>query len=74
METIFHNNEIWDQREGVKPWNKQCDFPLCCLCHRADNDTWWMWYHSWNNVTEDINSGARELPPIAKTYLLLLGQ
>lgn len=68
MEVIFHNDQmLGDLRDLTVP------IPMYALCHRQDNDTWWLWYHSWNNVTRDIESGARELPAVARTYQLLLG-
>lgn len=72
MYTIFHNNEIWAQ-DGLGS-DINVPIPMYALCHSTETGRWWMWYHSWNNVTEDIKSGGREFPPVACTYLLLLGQ
>jgi hypothetical protein len=72
MYTIFHDNQIWGQVENGADLKDPP--PLYALCHSTRSGCWWMWYHSWNNVTDDIRSGGRELPPVARTYLLLLGR
>lgn len=70
MFVIFHNDEIWDQYEDRKDaWN--APIPLYALGYNDSSKLWWMWYYSWNNITQDIQTGGRELPPIAKAYLLL---
>jgi hypothetical protein len=70
MFIVFHDGEIWDQYE-TPDQGRTDPIPIYALCYSDETGSWWMWYHSWNNITKDIETGGRELPPIAKAFLLI---
>lgn len=69
MITVFYDNKIWETYGFAGP--TRLPTPIYAMAYNDESQTWWMWYHSWNNITEDIKTGGRELPPIAQMFLLV---